>query len=180
MTEENKVTDTGVESGANGSTGGEQLENGKEAKVDIQELIKQNEQLMSELKSRDKALNDKSQKLKDYETQQEVERLAKLSTEERLKELEGKIEEDEQERNLINAATANGLNPTTAKLIAEKVKSGDYSSFAAEMAAIIKETSTQAGEKSVNEFKSKFETSKAPDVKQSNGTEDTLKSMGLL
>lgn len=180
MTEENKVTDTGVESGANGSTGGEQVENGKEAKVDIQELIKQNEKLMNELKSRDKALNDKSQKLKDYEAQQEAERLAKLSTEEKLKELEGKIAEDKKERDLINAATANGVNPTTAKLLVEKVKSGDYTSFAAEMAAIIKETSTQAGEQSVNEFKSKFETSKAPDVKATNSSEDNLKSMGLL
>lgn len=166
MTEENKVTDTGVESSANGQTGGKQVENGKEAKVDIQELIKQNEQLMNELKSRDKALNDKSQMLKDYESKQEADRLARLSESEQLKELKDQVEADKQERELINAATANGLNPTTAKLIADKVRTGDYSSFGVEMAKLLNEVKETTSQKVETEVKSKIQTSTAPATKE--------------
>lgn len=168
MTEENKVIESGVENSANGVAGGEQVDNGGVAEDKLQELIKRNEQLMNELKSRDKALNDKSELLKKYEQEQEAERLAKLSTEEKLKELEQKIKQDEEERNLINAATANGLNAQQARELVQKVKTGDYSTFASMMSTMLNEVKTKTSQQVEEQVKSSITTSTAPAIKDEN------------
>lgn len=166
--EDNKSV--GVESSANGEVGGEQVENGK-SEVNIQELIKTVESLKEELKSRDKALNDKSQMLKDYEAKQEADRLARLSESEQLKELQEQIKADKDERELINAATANGLNPAQARQLVEKVKSGDYSSFAVEMATLLNEVKSTTSQEVEEKVKSSIQTSSAPAIKEE--TEDS-------
>lgn len=178
MTDEIK---NGIDNGVGSVDGGNgvKTEDGvKETANDsnVDELAK----LKAELAKRDATISKFAEEKKKQQEEAEQARLANLSTEEKLKELEAQIQADKEEKALINAATAKGLNPSQARELAQKVKGGDFDGMANLMAAMLEDVKTSTSKQVEENIKSSIKTSTAPAIKDSNSTEDALKSMGLL
>lgn len=151
--------DNGVES-VDGGNGVETKDGVKETANDsnVDELAK----LKAELAKRDATISKFAEEKKQREHDAEQARLANLSTEEKLKELEAQIQADKEEKALINAATAKGLNPSQARELAQKVKGGDFDGMANLMAAMLEDVKTSTSKQVEETIKSSIKTSTAP------------------
>jgi len=176
MTEEIK---NGVEAGNENQIDG--VKGGDEKVVDggatnIEKIMSRLEELEKSNKSKDKVINELTEKDKKRAEDAEQARLASLSTEQRLAEYEAKDKARAEKDALIKAATSNGLNLQQANELVEKVKAGDFDGFAIEMAKMINEVKTTTSQQVETEVKSKIQTSTAPATKD-NTTSPFMASM---
>lgn len=161
--------DTGVNVGnenqVDSNAGNKKVVDNKPTVEELQSLLEQERKASS---SKDKSYSDAMAKLKAIEEEQERDRQAKLSTEDKLKELEAQIQADKEEKALINAATSKGLNLSQARELVQKVKSGDFDGMAGLIGTMLDDVKTTTSQEVEEKVKSSIVTSSAPDIKQDN------------
>ncbi len=174
MTEEQNGLKNGSQDLVGGNGNDVKASDDKTANSSVDELAN----LKAKLSKQDALISKFAEEKKAQADVAEQARLATLSTEEKLKELEATIQADKQEKALINAATSNGLNLSQAKKSADLLQSGDYEGWA----SLQSEMLNDSGQKATDDFKSKFETSNAPKINNEklSSTESELRAKGLI
>ena len=130
---------------------------------------------------KDAKIAELASRLKEIEEAKKAEEMANKSIEEQLNMLKAEREADKKEKALIDSLTAKGLNVAEFKQATTKYESGDFEGYADILAKSMQRASDKASKQSVDEFKGKFESAKAPNLdNKTSGTEAELKARGLL
>jgi ABC-type branched-subunit amino acid transport system substrate-binding protein len=173
--------DTGVNVGSenqvDSNAGNEKVADSKPTVEELQSLLEQERKAGA---SKDKSYSEVKAQLKALEEEREKERQARLTDEEKTKERLEYLEKRERDYNLTQSLTSKGLNAVDIKKAIAKYDAGDFDGYAEIIADSIQSTVNAVKQKTEEEIKSSIKTSTAPAVKDSNGSEDVLKSMGLL
>ncbi len=178
MTDEIK---NGIENGVGEQVGG----NGDEQVKGVEGSAKDsNVDELAKLREENKKLHSKVSEFAEDRKRQAEEaekaRLASLSQEEQNKELLAKLNARE-EMDAFNAAfSSNGLNASEYRQALDMFKNKDFNGLAAFMAGVKNTVTEQVRQRTEEEVKSSIITSSAPSIRETNSTEDALKSMGLL
>lgn len=173
--------ENGIENGVGeqvGGNGGEQAKGVENSAKDsnVDEIAR----LKAELAKKDSKLSEFAEEKKKQAEELEAKRLAELSTEEQLKEMKAKLDAQEEERAFNNAFASNGLNASEYRQALDMFKNKDFNGLAAFMAGVQTKVTEQVRQQTEEQVKSSIVTSSAPSIKDTNSTEDALKSMGLL
>lgn len=164
MTEEIK---NGVDSGVSeqdGVKGNEQTDGVKDSAdgSNVEEVAK----LKEELSKAHSQISKFAEEKKKAEELAEKERISNLSDKEKLEELTAKFNAQEEDRLFSEAFSSQGLNASQYRKALDLFKNKDFNGLASFIAEAQKNTAEQASQKSLDEFKSKFETSKAPNLNE--------------